>query len=109
MSAAFWQLDGHVARFAVAGCEISVDVAQPSRGLLCQRKFAASTATINFLGVELGNRELPDSAKVDVFVRGRDLVATYAEHPPQQVRAQIYWRILEADEFAPGYAPSISA
>jgi hypothetical protein len=108
MNSAAWQLDGHVAKLAVADLEISVDVAAPSNGLSLRRKAASLIEAQQILCVELGNRDPLDAASVDVFARGQDLVATYAERPPRHVRAQVYWRSIAADEFAPSLPQSVA-
>jgi hypothetical protein len=101
MNSAAWQLDGHVARLVVADFEISVDVSAPSNGLSLRRSAASLVEAQQILCVEPGDRDPLDAASVDAFARGRDLVATYAERPPRHVRAQVYWRSIAADEFAP--------
>lgn len=108
MDVALWQLDGTIAKLsAETGITAAVDVARPSAGLKWQ--IAAATIPLQLLGVELGAAEPVSSTDVDAFVRGRDLVATYAERPPRHVRAQIYWRSLTAAEVAPECASDIVA
>jgi hypothetical protein len=45
------------------------------------------------LQVDLPAVTQADAALVECYVRGGDLVATYAERPTPQMRAQIYWRV----------------
>jgi hypothetical protein len=108
-AAPLWQLDGSVAKLSVASSiAASIDVTRPSRGLQWLSDRSAADPC-NILGVVLGGKEPMDSAGIDVFARGRDLVATYAEQPPRHVRAQVYWRCLTPEEFAPDHASSIVA
>lgn len=109
MSSANWQLEGHVAKLSAAGCEISVDIARPSSGLCWRQNSTLPVDAFHILCVELESHEAIEAASVDAFTRGRDLVATYAERPPRHVRAQVYWRSLSAEEFAPDHSSSISA
>jgi hypothetical protein len=46
---------------------------------------------------------------VDSYVRGADLVATYEESPPRQLRAQCYWRHLLPEQFATGFKSGVVA
>jgi hypothetical protein len=108
MNSAVWRLEGNVANFVVAEFEISADVAAPNHGLSLRRIAAPPVETLHILCVELGNRDPFDAASVDAFARGRDLVATYAEQPPRRVRAQVYWRSITADEFAPGLQQGVA-
>jgi hypothetical protein len=109
MSAAFWQLDGHVAKLAIAEGEVSVDVTRPSLGLVwtAYGRSAPQPNGLKILKVAISDQKPLDAASVDVFVRGCDLVATYAESPPRHVRAQIYWRQLSPAEFAPTEASHV--
>lgn len=108
MNSAAWRLEGNVANLAVAGFEISIDVAAPGKGISLRRNATPFVEAPQFLCVELGSRDPLDAASVDAFARGRDLVATYAERPPRHVRAQVYWRSISTDEFAPGLQQSIA-
>jgi hypothetical protein len=103
-----WQLESHVAKLAVDGFWISVDVAEPNKGLSIARSAESLVDAEQILCVELGNCDPLDAARVDAFVRGRDLVVTYAERPPRHVRAQVYWRNISPEEFAPGLQQNIA-
>lgn len=88
-----WQFDDRVAHLAWGNDRAQVDLRSPSRGV--QLALAGSReAALEMLGVELGeaNPELSD-----VFVRGGDLVATYAQTAERPARVQIYWRHMASD------------
>src|SRR5262245_54318775 len=91
MSAAVWQLDGQQARFSHAGWQGAIDLAKPSGGIALANQ--AEIRGWQILGVEL---DAPiDPRRLDAYVRGSDLVATYDEVAPRNLRAQIYWRLVD--------------
>ncbi|MCC7085465.1 MAG: hypothetical protein IT427_10700 [Pirellulales bacterium] len=94
-----WQLEGHVARLKLDDSEVSVDVTRPSHGLLWQ-PVPSRNGLLNVLGIATGGDEPLPSSVIDPFARGCDLVVTYAERQPRQVRAQVYWRNIPPSDFA---------
>jgi hypothetical protein len=109
MSAA-WQLDAATARLIGSQIGATIDLAQPARGLAVSvsdippNQFALQT-----LGIEIGDEKTLSHARLDAYVRGPDLVATYDESPPAQLRTQSYWRIVAPAEFAADDASAVVA
>jgi hypothetical protein len=100
MSAAAWQLDGYVARLSAADLRATVDLRNPAAGLLVEWPAPAiqngpQVASLFELHVAAPSTE-SDPAAIDCFVRGGDLVATYAETPGRPLRAEVYWRVVAA-------------
>src|SRR5580704_13412395 len=65
-----------------------IDPVNPPGGIGQLRFDRAPLLGMSLLGVELPAAR----STVDYYVRGGDLVATYAETPTRPLRAQIYWR-----------------
>lgn len=89
-----WRLDARKASLRLARLSAVVYPLEPALGL-CELQIDGrpiSTAC-NPLGVDLvGGAKRPSPAAVEEYVRGGDLVATYADCPAPQLRSQIYWR-----------------
>lgn len=110
MGESCWQLEGTVARLAVGDCRAVIDLTRPAQGLALRVPGAPDTAAAwQILGVQFDDGPSVDTGRLDAYVRGDDLVATYDEVPPRRVRAQIYWRRLQAAEFAPQFAEHVAA
>ena len=97
-----WRLDEHRAQLNLGQFAAVVDIAQPGRGLHDVALRGAAMTPWNLLAVQFTGQDSQQTQTVsDCFVRGRDLVVTYAQAFELPVRLQIYWRALgEAD--APG-------
>lgn len=88
-----WHFDDRMARLDWGDDRAQVDLRAPSRGV--QVVLARNNdVLIEALGVDLGDTE-PELS--DVFVRGGDLVATYAQTASRPARVQIYWRCVASD------------
>ena len=87
-----WQLQGTQALLRTPPLQADLDLLKPQLGL--SQLLYQSSATNGFvLGVTPGSRvPLPESELDDVFVRGCDLVVTYAETKQRPFSLQIYWR-----------------
>ena len=109
MSESCWNLDGTVARLAIGGAGAEIDLARPQNGLALKVPGAPSVAAWHILGVDFENTQPTEGARLDAYVRGDDLVATFEESAPRRVRAQIYWRCLKASDFSPEYGQRIAA
>lgn len=106
MSAAFWELaDGSIATLLTPGLSGVVDVARPASGLT-QLSFdgaAPPQATIaaihpaTIAAVEIGRAPSADEPIAECYVRGRDLVVTYAQSADRPWRTQVYWRAVDDD------------
>lgn len=107
-----WQLTAARARLSLARLQAEVSVDRPSLGI-GQLQFAGESLTgARILGwhspgdVASGDAAPGDAASdktarelqfVEAYLRGSDLVATYAATPPGQVQPQIYWRAVQDD------------
>jgi len=86
-----WQLRGTTASVRFARGEARLDLLRPQTGInLDGEEFAASRFMSLATGV--GNAALPAS-EVESYVRGDDLVATYATTAARPTRVQLYWRL----------------
>ena len=79
MSAA-WQLDGTTARLFGAQAGATIDLAQPAGGLVVSIPGVAwNDSALRILGIEVGNEITLSGARLDAYIRGADLVATFDE------------------------------
>jgi len=98
-AANLWQLDANRAKLLTPNLAASVELANPSLGLQ-QLEFAGSSVMGQLLGVSLANASVSTGIKVsDAFVRGGDLVASYAETEERHYSLEIYWRLITASNF----------
>lgn len=92
-----WNINGNVATAALGDYQITVDAADPTRGV----QWSSSQAG-GFQGRTLQFKPSPGAKSspvlVDHYVRGGDLVATYEQLPGAEVQPQLYWRLLEHPE-----------
>jgi hypothetical protein len=91
-----WRLDARTARLRLTRLSAAVHPLEPALGL-CELRIDGRpiSAACRPLGVELvGGAKRPEPAAVEEYVRGGDLVATYADCPAPQLRSQIYWRAM---------------
>jgi hypothetical protein len=93
MASSVWQIAEHLATLRAGALSGSLDVSDPAGGLLIDQVAGARIPPSAIFQILLS---IPpgaaDSSAVDCFVRGTDLVATYAETAARQFRAQVYWR-----------------
>jgi hypothetical protein len=109
MSAA-WQLDATTAQLIGSQIGATIDLSQPARGLAVSiSDIAPNQFALQTLGIEIGDKKTLSHARLDAYVRGPDLVATYDESPPAQLRTQGYWRIVAPAEFATHDASAVVA
>ncbi|HVU86675.1 MAG TPA: hypothetical protein VHD36_05110 [Pirellulales bacterium] len=95
-----WRLEGAIAHLSLSGLAAAIDLARPGLGLHALQWRGAPLASTQLLAVRfLGALESEELVIADSFVRGPDLVVTYAQTPARPVRLQVYWRALE-EEFA---------
>ena len=97
----FWSLDGTHALLHAPRLKGEIDLHFPTRGLTALLLDGA--AQVGWLmGVDVipsgGCRALADTPWpiADVYIRGRDLVATYREPLEQPFNLQLYWRASES-------------
>ena len=75
-----WNLEGNVATLVAANCSASIDLARPDQGLLLKSTIIGQSASpLRILAVAFADRQPIESARIDAYVRGDDLVVTYAE------------------------------
>jgi hypothetical protein len=106
-----WQLNGngHSAALVADGWSATVDLRAPQQGLSVKLAgLTGNQAVVRILGVDFGEASPVDPTRIDAYVRGNDLVATYGEAAPLRLRSQIYWRWLPAAEFAPDLAEHVT-
>src|SRR5688572_20353473 len=99
-----WRLDGNSARLDAPMLQGALRVDRPEKGLS---------------DLELGGKKRPGDAILSIctesislsvaesYIRGGDLVATYAETGKDKVRPQIYWRSQMAGEGEPSGAVEV--
>jgi len=97
----FWDLDGKRAVLHTGRLRGMVDLTQPLRGLTAL--FVDGQAQPGWLmGVDVASAETRGVSKdqpwdiADVYIRGRDLVATYREPLEQPFNLQLYWRVVDS-------------
>ncbi|MEM8945664.1 MAG: hypothetical protein AAGD11_10815 [Planctomycetota bacterium] len=95
----FWSLDGHHARFSATEFGAVVNLLDPAHGLAEIR-----IGDINVEGFALGVCPIEHVIRgtdeiADAYVRGTDLVVTYAQTDERPFELEVYWRIgLLADD-----------
>lgn len=106
MSTVRWQLEEQKATLLSATIEASIDLAHPERGLSLQLPKRDPALKLSVLGFVLGERET-QRPEIDAYVRENDLIATFERAGPRPMRAQVYWRWLEASELTPELAAHV--
>jgi hypothetical protein len=94
MSSTPWTLDASrsIARLQAPHLSASLDLSRPDFGL---HEIAVNDRPV--AGCHLFSMHVPAAGigpRTDCYVRGDDIIATYAETPQWPVRMQIYWRVL---------------
>lgn len=89
-----WELRGQVASAQLGEYRVDIDAVNPQAGVRwsTDRKLAFQGNTLQFVP--------PTSAKGplqlhEIYVRGRDVVASYDQLPGAEVQPQLYWRLLQ--------------
>jgi hypothetical protein len=93
-----WRLDGRRASLELGPLHALVDLEHPESGLTQLRRAGTSIPQAQILGVELPPTDHAENRFVDAYLRGTDLIGTYAEVAQPSLRWQIYWRA-SADRF----------
>lgn len=98
-----WHLDQNSARLNVDAWEAVSDIYCPAEGLHNWRLNGLPLQVpVSLLGVEI------DAVTIeDVYVRGTDLVVTYAATPNRPTRVQVYWRAYSTSASAGGKALTV--
>lgn len=106
-SSDFWRLDGSQGQFHLGDLAGTVDISRPGRGLHGLQFAGHPLAAARLLAVHfLGEDPEQEQPVADVFLRGRDLVVTYAQLQTVPVRLQICCRVQDATEI-PGCLAAI--
>jgi hypothetical protein len=104
---ALWRLDDHRAQLNLGDFQAAVDIAQPGCGLHEIMLLGTLIAPLSLLAARFAGQDPRQPQTVsDCFIRGRDLVVTYAQLFERPVRVQIYWRALGESD-APGCLAAI--
>lgn len=85
-----WQLRGQHAQLTAGWLSADVDLCAPQKGLQPVGVGEQLAPSRHHLGIELASTE---AAAVDGYVRGRDLVATYAPQGSWPFLTQVYWSL----------------
>lgn len=92
-----WQLQSHSAVLRLQQFSATVDLLRPSRGL-AKLSYLNQSLDGFVLAVSPADEEAIASHEVsDAFVRGNDLVVTYAETEQRPFTLQVYWRVRPDD------------
>jgi len=95
-----WQLHGNRAELTIGDFKAAIDVERPGHGLH-DLTLRGARYDWQLLRIGVAAPAQPVSAfdatwqASDVYVRGRDVIATYREPLGQPFNVQIYWRMIE--------------
>lgn len=89
-----WQLAGTSAVWTSPELFARVDLLHPEAGLHDVRVREQPLSGASFLRVETQHAGKGKESLLDAYVRGCDLIATFAQTPARPIRPQIYWRAL---------------
>jgi hypothetical protein len=93
-----WQLADYTAQLGLPSLTAQINVLEPWRGLLAPHwRSALLPPTVSVLQVDARELIAPNRLPLEVYVRQRDLIATYAPSEGRNVQTQIYWRAGQAD------------
>ena len=91
-----WKLEGTMASLNASGLAAKIDLLNPRLGLH-QLGVGGASLEGSVLGVRLGTDLVQPEELREVFVRGNDLVVTYAETDARPFSVQVYWRATVGD------------
>jgi hypothetical protein len=90
MAASPWKLNHFLAHATIDGLSGSVHLLEPARGI--ELKWRNAACVIAFR-LQLDAVAADSTAStLEAWIRGDDLVASYAERPGRLMRGQVYWR-----------------
>lgn len=98
-----WQIQQSTAQWESRRLSVFVDLTRPMNGFHQIALGATKLPNARILQVScVSNSGRHDKRSVqDVYVRGSDVVVTYAETPHSLVHPQIYWRVLDEPHMSP--------
>ncbi len=106
-SSDIWRLCGAQGQFRLGELSGAIDISRPGHGLHELEIAGQSCAQAQLLSVYFqGEDRLQSQTVADAFVRGRDLVVTYAQLQSLPVRLQICYRLQSADQI-PGCVAAV--
>jgi hypothetical protein len=95
MTVSPWMLAAEKATLNLQGFSAEMDLGHPGLGL-CNVNDSGAVVPAQVLGVAWGDEtDLPHTLS-ECYVRGGDLIATYAPQPQQPFAPQAYWRVVKA-------------
>jgi hypothetical protein len=100
-----WQLTDSIATSESNAFRARLDLKKPDAGLQLNVVTNDSPVALNIFGITQQAAQSIDVAKLDAYVRGRDLVALYDESQPDHLRTQVYWRALAANDLSESCKP----
>jgi hypothetical protein len=89
-----WRLDQRRATLDLGPLKARIDLDQPALGLQQLTLAEGAVMPQQILGVELPPIEHDGDRFVEAYLRGDDLIATYADVAQPSFRWQVYWRAL---------------
>jgi hypothetical protein len=106
-TSAVWNLSGNHAHLKIGDLRATVDIARPGLGLHAIIVRGQLLTDARLLAAQFAETE-PNAEQplADSFIRGNDLVLTYAPTPTRPVRMQVYWRAF-AETDAPQCAGAV--
>ncbi len=98
-----WRIEQATAQWNSARLHATLELTHPARGIQCLRFGRAPLEDAQLMRVTIPTRGhgLPECVE-DAYVRGPDMIVTYAETPRNPVCPQVYWRILDEPLSSPG-------
>jgi hypothetical protein len=98
-----WRIEQSTAQWNSARLHATIELTRPAEGIQCLSFTRASLKGMQLMRVAVpkGAHGLPKCVE-DAYVRGPDIIVTYAETPQSPVRPQVYWRILDEPLVSPG-------
>jgi hypothetical protein len=93
-----WRIEGHNARWKSRQLEATLDISRPDVGLRRIRCGGALVERLSLLQMHLSSSAAACQPVEDCYVRGPDLIVTYAETSVRPTRPQVYWRVIDEQD-----------
>ena len=91
-----WRIEGHLAQWQSGQLEAALDTSRPDLGLSRIRCGSARLEGLSVLQMHLVSSSSDECRPVeDCYVRGPDLIVTYAATEARPTRPQVYWRVID--------------
>src|SRR5689334_7657671 len=96
-----WQLTDYTADFSLPALAAKVNVLEPWEGLKAPVwKGASLPGSVSVLQIDAHELIAANRLPLEVYVRQRDLIATYVPSEGRNVQTQIYWRLSQQGSVA---------